>query len=84
MARIMRAQFDTYRFSVSLSAFRKPFAHGRREARWIDAQSGFKQAFSEGQGVVEFTRASEIAHAEGVQPFERNRFPFAFNYNFRR
>lgn len=63
--------------AVGLAAFREPFAESGGESFRIDLQAGFDLAFRDGQSVIEFGGASEIAHAEGVEPVERAGFTLA-------
>src|SRR5580698_5918721 len=78
------SQLDLHRFSVSLPSFRKPFTHSFSQARWIDGEACFQLAFGDGQGVVKFAGAGEIAHTESVEPFERDGFSFVANHSFGR
>jgi hypothetical protein len=71
------ADFDLHGMAVAFAALREPFAERNSKARGIDAETGFEPALACWQGLVEFTRAGEIPHAETVQPIERTRAPLA-------
>lgn len=66
-------------FAVGLAAFREPFAERGGKSFGIDLQASFDLAFGDGQSVVEFGGAGEVAHAESVQPIERTRLALAID-----
>lgn len=75
------ADFDFDGVAVAFASLGEPFTERGGESRGIDAQAGFKLTFTNRQGVVEFSRAREIPHAEAVQPIERARAPLAADDN---
>jgi len=52
----------------------------------LDSKTSFKLAFSRREGVIEVSRACEIAHGETIEPFERAGTALAvdddFNFQF--
>lgn len=78
----MVVDFDRNGPAISLPALGEPFAHRLRESRQIDAQPGFEAAVADGQSIVKFGRASEIAHAEIIEPIERHRPPLTGDGHF--
>src|SRR5271156_1576412 len=76
-------QFDGYRLAVALPAFCEPLAHGLRQALRIYCEACFEPPVGGRQRVVKFRRASEIPHAETIQPIERRGAPLVANHQFR-
>jgi len=56
--------------AVAFAALGEPFAHGGGEACGVHAEAGFERAVGGGEGVVKFSGAGEIPHAEGIEPIE--------------
>lgn len=72
--------FDGYRFTVGLAAFGQPLTECSCESFRINFQAGFHLTFPNGQSVVKFRRASEVAHTESVEPIQRARLALAVDY----
>ena len=56
--------------AIAFAAFGEPLGERGGEAGGVDAKAGFEAAVGGGERVVEFGRAGEVAHAEGVEPVE--------------
>jgi hypothetical protein len=74
--------FDDDEVAVPLSTLAEPITEGGGETRRIDAQAGFEAAVGSGESVVELGGAGEVAHAEGIDPFERAGFSFSGDEDF--
>ena len=55
----------------AFTALGEPGAEGRREAFGGHVEAGLESAIGNGQGIVKFGLAREIAHAETIEPVER-------------
>jgi hypothetical protein len=75
--------FDDDGVAVPLATLGEPITEGGGETRRIDAQAGFEEAVGSGESVVELGGAGEVAHAEGVEPFERAGLSFSGDEDFR-
>ncbi len=59
---------DLYRLAITLSALGEPFGKSHSQPLRVNAQASLQCSFASGKGVVEFRRASEVAHAESIEP----------------
>src|SRR2546427_13267596 len=72
---------DVDRLPVSFAALGEPGGKRRGQALGINAEARLERPVAGGQRVVEFGRASEVAHAEAIQPVERARAALAPYYD---
>ena len=70
-----------HRPAIALPAFGEPFSQRRSKARRLDAEAGLERALAGGKRVVELGCASEVAHAEAVEPLERAGAALARDYH---
>src|SRR5438445_10294117 len=71
---------DVDRLPVSFAALGEPGGQRRSQALGINVEARLERPVAGGQRVVEFGRASEVAHAEAIQPVERARAALAPYY----
>ena len=68
--------------ALAFAASREPIAHGLRQALGIDAETGFEQAFANGERVVKLGLTGEVAHTKIVEPIDGTRTALRAEDNF--
>ena len=68
--------------ALAFAAPREPIAHGLSQTLRIDAETGFQQAFANGECVVKLGLSGEVAHTKIVQPIDGAGTPLRAQNNF--
>ena len=78
--------FHLHGLAVAFAAFREPRGERLCQTVRLDSKTSFKLALPRREGVIELSRAREIAHGETIEPFKRAGTVFAvdddFNFQF--